>query len=111
VSEPCSRDGKLYAIDERTKAHAQAIAGFQIALETTNRVLGKISEALADIRHLHEDISRNERDITEVFDRIRALELAPGKAMTRVGWIVLTAGSSSAGGLITGIIIWIVKGL
>jgi hypothetical protein len=110
MGEPCSRDGKLSAIDERTKGHAQAIAGFQIALEGTNRVLGKISEALADIRHLHEDISRNERDITEVFGRIRALEMAPGKAMTRIGWIVLTASSGCAGGIISGVTVWIVKG-
>jgi len=110
VSEPCSRDGKLYAIDERTKAHAAAIAGFQHALEGTNRVLTKISESLSEIRHLHEGIDRNERAINGIYDRVRALELAPGKAMTRFGWIVLTAGSSCAGGVITGIIIWIVKG-
>jgi hypothetical protein len=109
MTEPCGSAAKISAIDERTRAHDKAIDGFRFALEGTNKILGKISEALADIRHLHEDQERNEKDINELFDRVRGLELAPGKAMTRFGWIILTAGSASVGGVISGVIVWVVN--
>jgi len=106
--ENCGSAAKISAIDERTKAHDKAIDGFRTALEGTNHVLGKISEALANIKHLHEDQKRNEHDIDVLYERVRTLELAPGKAMTKVGWIILTAGSGCAGGIVSGIIVWMV---
>lgn len=108
MTEPCGSAAKISAIDERTKAHDRAIDGFRTALEATNSILRKISEALADIRHLHEDITRNEKDINELFDRVRILELAPGKAMTKLGFIILTGGCATAGGVVSGLIIWMV---
>jgi hypothetical protein len=57
---------------------------------------------------LHEDQARNEKDINELFDRVRTLELAPGKAMTKLGFIVLTGGCASLGGIVSGLIIWVV---
>ncbi|MCP3177302.1 hypothetical protein MJO47_09345 [Desulfuromonas sp. KJ2020] len=108
MADPCSSAGKISAIDERTKGHDRAIEGFKAALEATNKVLLKISEALADIRHLHEDQKRNEQDINELFGRVRGLELAPGKAMSKVGFILLTAAGGCVGGVIVGLVVWLV---
>lgn len=108
MSDPCQSAWKISAIDERTKAHGEAIGSVKVALDGLNAALHKIGEALADIRHLREDQQRNERDFDEIFGRVRALELAPGKAMGKAGWMILTALSGSIGGVVSGAVVWFV---
>jgi hypothetical protein len=108
MADPCQSAWKISAIDERTKAHGEAIGSVKTALESLTSALNKISEALSDIRHLREDQQRNERDFDELFGRVRILELAPGKAMGRAGWMILTAISGSIGGVVSGTVVWIV---
>lgn len=109
MTDPCRSAGAISMIEERTRRHEKSIDGFTAALDTLNRSLLKISQALADIKHLHEDQQRNEKDINELFGRVRALEMAPGRAAGKAWWIIFGAATGSAGGLVTGLIMWGVK--
>lgn len=108
MADPCQSAWKISAIDERTKAQGEALGAVNAALDRQSVALNKVAEALADIKHLHDDQQRNERDIDELFGRVRLLELAPGKAMGKAGWMILTAASGSIGGIVSGMVVWIV---
>lgn len=111
MSEPCTSAAKISQLDERSRYHTEAIAGFRVALDKTNEILNKISQALSDIRHLHEDQQRNERDIDDLFRRVRVVEMAPGRTAGKAWWLIFGGLCSAVGGVTTALALMLLRSL
>lgn len=109
MNEPCKQVGKLSALQEKSQNQDIILHGIKQTLEKNNELLGQIAVVMSNINHLAEDNQRNERDINVIYDRIRVLELYPGKAAGKAWWLVFGALAGVVGGVSTTLILGFVR--
>lgn len=98
--EPCNQAAEIAVMKEQVNASRKETANIKKMLEQMSATLDKIAEQGVEIRHLHEDIRRNEKAIDEIFGRVRLIELTPGRAAGKLFWVIIAAVTSLGGGLI-----------
>lgn len=83
----CSRASEIERLKSRDEILISAVTGLQEGQKKLERkaeeqmtVLVAIAEQAKDISYLKEATERHDRNFTEVFSRIRAIEGAPGAA-------------------------------
>jgi hypothetical protein len=136
MTVPCTQAAPIAQLSERSENQQKSLREMAGALKINNELLKQVAEVLSDIRHLHEDSRRNEKAITEMFDRVRALEMAPnaihitkslaivvdklvsrvetmekepGRAASKAWWVVFGVLAGAAGSIFSGLIIVLVK--
>ena len=110
MPEPCKQEGRLTKVETDNGHQDDVLKALQETLKENTRLLGTLAEIGSDVRHIRETQSRHEGSINGLYSRVRQLELAPGEALSKVALIAITAGSACAGGVITGVTLWLVKG-
>jgi len=113
VTEPCRQEATIAVLADRSKKMESTLTQIASAIEENNRLLAVLTEQGAEIRHLRDTQqrleNRYERDLRNLFGRVRDLELAPGKTLGKLAIILITAASSCIGGIVAGLVIWSVK--
>lgn len=66
-------------------------------------LLREISRQSEQINGHTREISEVKKDTKEAFNRIRAIELAPGRSAGKAFWIMVTAISGGVGSLVVGL--------
>lgn len=110
MAEPCKNEGRLAKVETDNGHHDKMLDALQETLAENTRLIGTLAEIGSDIRHIRENQGRHELSINGLYSRVRQLELAPGETLSKVALILITAGSGCVGGVITGVILWVVKG-
>lgn len=110
MAEPCRQEVTIAEMKADNRHQDDVLVSMQRTLEENTRLLRVLSEIGADVRHIREDQLRQERDIDAIYKRVRVLELAPGQMMSKAAMIMLTAGCGSLGGVVTGVVMWMIKG-
>lgn len=110
MPDPCKQEGAIAELKADNRHQDDVLAAMQRTMEENTRLLRTLAEIGADVRHIRENQSRHDRDIDALYKRMRAMELAPGEAMSKAAMVMLTAGSGTVGGIVTGVIMWAVKG-
>lgn len=109
MTEPCKQEGRVSKLEAENTSKDNALAAIGRSLEEMNRLLRVVAEFGADIRHLREDKARHEDDINSLYSRVRSLELAPGRALSKLALLMITTISGCFGGVLTGLILWILR--
>lgn len=110
MTEPCKNEGRLAKVEADNGNQDKTLDTLARTLAENTRLLGTLAEIGSDVRHIREDQARMEGNINTLFSRVRTLELAPGKALSKVALLVITAASGCFGGIVTGLVLWLVKG-
>lgn len=110
MAEPCKQEAPIASIQATLKALEKGLSSIHASMEKTASALSVLVQQTVEIRTLRETDQRHETDIDNLYTRVRALELAPGRTLGKGFWLLSAAASSTAGGVVTGVILWLVKG-
>jgi len=110
TAHACDQAAKIATLEAHGKSTSTDVSEIKSLIRENNKVLEKVAAVISDVRHLHEDSARNEKAIVELFKRVRALEIAPGQNASRAWWLLFGTLTGCAGGVVTGVVVWLVKG-
>jgi len=110
MGEPCKQDAPIAEIRADNRRQDDILQALSRAMEENTRLLRTLAEIGADVRHIRDDLARHDKSINSLFSRVRTIELAPGQAMSKAAMVMLTAGCGSAGGVVTGVVMYLVTG-
>ncbi len=132
MGEPCGKIQEIADLRAKNNALENALSGIRRALEENNKLLSSISEQGAEIRHLREDNTRNEKDIDALYNRVRLVEMAidpkqvdalkkcieelskeineikslPARRASKFFWALVTTISACLGATVSGLLVW-----
>jgi len=110
MSDPCKQEAPIAEIKADNRRQDDILSTLSRTMEENTRLLRTLAEIGADVRHIREDLSRHDQSINGLYSRVRSLELAPGQAMSKAAIVVLTTGCGSLGGIVTGVVMYLVTG-
>ncbi len=79
MSDPCRQESSVATLQATVKAISHTLARMEEGQKKFIEVLERIAEQGQRIVNLEENATRNEKDINALFNRVRALEIAPGE--------------------------------
>lgn len=106
--EPCTQAADIAVVKEQVANSRKEIVATRLMLEKMNKTLEHIAEQRIEIQHIKEDTARNERDINELFERIRFVELSPGRSAGKFFWMLVSVTVSGISGLIATVVTWLI---
>lgn len=110
MTDPCKQEAPIAEIKADNRRQDDILSTLSRTMEENTKLLRTLAEIGADVRHIREDLSRHDKSINSLYSRMRAVELAPGQAMSKAAMILLTSFCGSVGGVVTGIVMYLVTG-
>jgi chromosome segregation ATPase len=110
MGDPCKQEAPIAEIKADNRRQDDILQTLVRTMEENTKLLRTLAEIGADVRHIREDLGRHDKSINSLYSRMRALELAPGQAMSKAAVVMLTTVCGSVGGVVTGLVMYLVVG-
>ncbi len=101
MPEPCRQEGKIASLESENKSVSRTLEQIEENQRESISLMREISAQAEQIKTLFERVGKNDKSIDNFGERIRQLELAPGKQASQIQLYGITALVSAAISFIT----------
>lgn len=91
MPEPCRQEGKIATLESDNKSVARTLEQIEENQRESIKLMQTISAQAEQIKTLFDRVGKNDKSIDNYGERIRQLELAPGKQASQVQLYGITA--------------------